>query len=487
MHSLLFQREAWFRFEDSSWRGILLAIAMAAHSPATTATASSSRPDLVIEKVAIVDVVAGRISEPQAVVVVDGRIAAIGEAGGLTFPSSAVHVDGSGSYLMPGLVDLHVHLFNNASHRPPNEWALPLFVAQGVTAVREMAAQPADMATMARWRSRAERGDLIAPRIGAAGIPVRGDSPEAARQAVRAIRAAGADFIKVFSEMRAPPWKATMEEARRQGLPVCGHIPRGVALLEAARSGQRSNEHLTQVYEACSEHEDQILATRSRAGEEKTAAERDGEERAMLESFARAACERSAQLLAKTGQTQVPTLVLPYFEAHRSRSDFRDDARWKSLRGDEQERWARILERPTEAADLATRRWKVSRQIVRILHLAGVPILAGTDTPMPLVYPGSSLHKELELLVEAGLTPAEAIRAATLGPAQFLERSGREGTIAVGHRADLLLLRANPLEEIANTQRIEAVVLEGRLLRRPELDALAAGGGMPAAESEQSK
>ena len=125
-----------------------------------------------------------------------------------------------------------------------------------------------------------------------------------------------------------------------------------------------------------------------------------------------------------------------------------------------------------EDTKLAARRWEVSRQIVKTLHAAGVRILAGTDAPMPLVYPGFALHKELELLVEAGLSPADALRAATIWPAEFFGLSDSSGSIAVGKRADLLLLDANPLSRISHTQRIRAVVLDGRLLQRADLDAL---------------
>jgi len=150
-----------------------------------------------------------------------------------------------------------------------------------------------------------------------------------------------------------------------------------------------------------------------------------------------------------------------------------EDTRWPSLRSDEQVRWERLLATKTSADEpLATRRLEVAQQIVQTLHAAGVRILAGTDAPMPLVYPGFSLQKELELLVESGLAPADALRAATLWPAEFLGISEHSGSIAIGKRADLVLLDDNPLREISNTQRIRAVVLDGRLLERGELDDL---------------
>jgi imidazolonepropionase-like amidohydrolase len=434
----------------------------------------SDRPSIAIESVAVVDVVRGEIVEPRTVLIADGRITAIGEPDAIIIPPAAVRVDGRGRYLMPGLVDIHVHLFNNASRRPPNEWAFPLFVANGVTGIREMRTEPAQMATVESWRTKAARGQLVAPRVLAAGVAVNGETVDAARRQVREAKAAGADFLKVFSEVREPQWRAILADACALGMPVCGHIPAEVGLLEAATAGQRSNEHLTQVYEACTPREKEWLDARKRVKDAELVKLRETQEREVLESFDQSVCDRTAAALAKTAQVQVPTLVLYYFEARGAPANFRDDPRRRYLRVDEQARWERIFkeEYPIAGDKLAARRWEVSRQIVKTLHAAGVRILAGTDAPMPQVYPGFSLHKELELLVEAGLSPADALRAATIWPAEFLGLSENSGSIAVGKRADLLLLDGNPLDDISQTQHIRAVVLDGRLLQRADLDRL---------------
>ena len=265
-----------------------------------------------------------------------------------------------------------------------------------------------------------------------------------------------------------------MAEARTSLIPVCGHIPAEVGLLEAATAGQRSNEHLTQVYEACSTREKKWLDARSRAKDSALPALRVAQEREVLETFDQPACDRAARALARTEQVQVPTLVLPYFEARGVPKNFRGDPNWRYLRADERTRWERIFKEgyPIAGNKLAARRWDVSRQIVKTLNAAGVRILAGTDSPMPQVYPGLSLHNELKLLVEAGLTPADALRSATIWPAEFLGLSDVHGSIAIGKRADLLLLDGNPLSDISQTQRIHAIVLDGRLLLRADLDRL---------------
>lgn len=448
------------------------------------------RPSIAIENVAVVDVGRGEIVESRTVLVVDGKIAAIGEPEAVTVPPTAVRLDGQGRYLMPGLVDMHVHLFNDASRRPPNEWAFALFVANGVTGIREMRTESASIVTVEGWRTKAARGEITAPRVLAAGVAVSGEpakkrapdtgaaTGDTARRQVREAKAGGADFVKIFSDVRKLQWRAILDEAAAARLPVCGHIPAEVELLEAATAGQRSNEHLTQVYEACSSNEMHWLEARKQLKDGEHVKLRDAQEQSVLDSFNQATCDVVAAALAKTDQVQVPTLTLSYFESRGTPKNFREDLRWRYLRADEQERWERIFKEgyPKAGDKLAARRWEVSRQIVRTLHAAGVRILAGTDAPMPQVYPGFALHKELELLVEAGLSPAEALRAATIWPAEFLGLSESAGSIAVGKRADLLLLDGNPLSDITQTQRIHAVVLDGRLLQRADLDRLLNAG-----------
>ncbi|MCE5231832.1 MAG: amidohydrolase family protein [Mizugakiibacter sp.] len=448
----------------------LLAVLSCVARPA----ASPSLPPLAIERVTVIDVERARAVSEQTVLVEHGRIARIGSD--VAAPPGAERIDGRGKYLVPGLVDMHVHLFNNATHRAPNTWTFPLFVANGVTGVREMMTLPGQVQQVARWRQSVDRGTLVAPYVLAAGVAVRGDTVEDARRQVRVAVRSGADFIKVFSDVPSAQWHAIIAAARRARVPVDGHVPAQVPLLEAADAGQRTAEHLLQAYEACSSVERRVLA--SRRGLDGDAAEAMGEaqERDVLGHFSPNRCAAVARAVAAAHQTQVPTLVLSHFEAHR-RADFAADPRWPLLREDEQARWRRILaSEATADAALAARREQVSCAIVRALHAAGVDVLAGTDTPMPMVYPGYALHDELELLVQCGLGPAQALRAVTIGPAELLHLSQTNGSIAVGKRADLVLLDGDPLQDVRNLRRIRAVVLAGRLLRREDLDALLAAG-----------
>ncbi|HEY6940260.1 amidohydrolase family protein [Dokdonella sp.] len=428
---------------------------------------------LAVVDVTVVDVETGR-GVPHRTVLVEGdRITAVVGAADARIDVDAVRVDGRGRWLVPGLVDMHVHLFNTVSHRPPNDWALPMFVANGITGVREMNADAASIAVLAAWRRETDAGERIAPRVLAAGVAARVREPADAPAAVAAVAGAGADFVKVFSEVGAPQWRAIVDAARERALPVAGHVPASVELLDAATLGQRTDEHLMQAYEACSSIEGVLLRERAGIDGDALGALRDAQEARALAAFDRGTCARVARRLAASGQWQVPTLVLAWTEARRHASLAQADPRWRYLRADERERWLRALEQAAAHPDpLARRRWQVTRAIVSALRAANVPMMAGTDAPMPEVYPGFSLHDELERFVDAGYSPGQALSAATLAPARFLGIEATSGSVAAGKRADLVLLAADPLRDVRNTRRIEAVLLGGRLLRRADLDAV---------------
>jgi cytosine/adenosine deaminase-related metal-dependent hydrolase len=452
--------------QASPLRAVLMAWALLASASAC------ATPALVIDNVTVVDVRAGKLSGPRQVVVESAAIAAIRNPTNRRMPVAALHVDGHGAFLIPGLVDLHVHLFNNASHRPPNDWMFALFVVNGVTGVREMMTTVDELPQVSRWRHAVEAGNLVAPRVLAAGVAVNGSGANEVRERVREAAHAGADFIKVFSDVGAPQWRAIIDEARRQHIRVSGHVPAGVPLLEAARAGQVTAEHLLQVYEACSSLETTALDARRGLDGAAAAALSERQERAVLDAFDPAACKSAAQALAATRQAQVPTLVLNHNEA-AGRVDTVADPRWRYLRNDEQARWRRVLDAVTPAdTTLGRLREDISCRVVRILHAAGVTVLAGTDSPMPRGYPGYALHDELELLAGCGLSSAQVLRAATLGATELLGIEASSGTVEVGKRADLVLLDANPLADVRNLRRIRAVVLGGRLLTGSDLARL---------------
>jgi cytosine/adenosine deaminase-related metal-dependent hydrolase len=423
---------------------------------------------LAIEHVAVVDVANGAIARDRFVVLVSDRIAAIGDA--TIVPRGARRLDGRGAYLVPGLVDLHVHLFNNASQRAPNDWALPMFVANGVTGVREMGARAHDMPRVRRWNDAIAAGEVVAPRVLAAGIAIRcGPRADVERQ-VAEIARLGA-FVKVFSNTDAACWRHIAAAARARDIAVAGHVPQPATVVDAARDGLRSVEHLTGTLEACSARGDVPFAPPADADEAALAAARDAHDRALLQSFDASRCARTAARVADLGQVHVPTLVLLRGEARPA--DPARDPRWPLLRTDEQARWAKYLA-PAYRVEptLAALRDRTAIAVASRLHRAGVVLAAGTDAPMPNVWPGWSLHDELGLLVEAGLTPTEALRAATLAPARLLGIADETGSVAPGMRADLLLLDADPVRDVGALRNIRAVVLSSRVLDRSALQRL---------------
>ena len=423
---------------------------------------------VAIRDVTVVDVEHRRRLSPRTVFVEDGVIRAVGRD--VAVPPDARAIDGRGRFLIPGLVDAHVHLFNLFSGRAPNEWTLPLFVANGVTAVREMNSNRESLALVARWERERTAGERIAPRVLAAGVAVGArDAADAERQVEAAWRA-GAGFVKVFSETTPTAWRWIAAAARGRGLPVAGHAPAGTLLLQSTADGLATNEHLMQAFEACAQDGDDLVAARPVDDGGAMVERRDAQEPLILAHYAAPRCRTVARRLGAARAIQVPTLVLPWSES-RPAAGFAADPRWPLLRDDEQARWHRVLDAPRESIALARLRWKVACSIAADFHAARVPMLAGTDAPMPRVYPGFSLHDELARFVECGFTPWEALQAATQAPAAAF-RVADGGTVAERRRADLVLLDADPTRDIGATRRIRAVLVGGRAYERAALDAM---------------
>jgi imidazolonepropionase-like amidohydrolase len=404
-------------------------------------------PSLAITHVTVVDVAAGRLLPDQSVVTRGGRILRTGDAAGLAVPARATVVDGRGKYLIPGLWDMHVHaLFDAEVARD----FLPRFVASGVTGVRDMGGKVNVMRT-ARFAVLA--GTLVGPRIVAAGAILDGPqpvdssvsiavgTPDQARAAVDSLAAYGADFIKVYTLLPRAAYFAALREAARRRLPVSGHVPEGVTTLEAADSGQRSIEHLRDELEPICGAVD-------------------------------AACGRLLDSLRVHGTWLVPTLVVLRAKAILDDTSLVADPRLAAVPEMVRSAWERI--RADKRAQPATY-WREKRARFRgELALAGeawrrgVPLLAGTDAGALYTYPGSSLDDELAQLVRAGLTPAAALRAATLGPAEFLGAADSMGTVATGKVADLVLLDGDPraMEHGAKPPAVLATFLEGEAVYR---------------------
>ncbi|HUF70506.1 MAG TPA: amidohydrolase family protein [Longimicrobiales bacterium] len=418
------------------------------------------------------------------------RIVTVGPTDQVVVPNNTEVVDGAGHYLIPGLWDMHVHVAD--AHTPVVD--MPLMVAHGVTGVREMGTdcQPGEagicLDSVRTWQRRIEARELLGPRLLAlsswavAGPPppdrplpdsvptfFRAATPDDARLLARHFAAQGVDFIKVYDRVPRELFFALMDEARRLGLPVAGHKPREVSAIELSNAGQASVEHARVFLFDCFPSADSLR--RSGAGLIVM-------QRRAVDEHDPAMCEEVFRTFAENGTAYVPTHLTRRMDAFADDSTFRNDARSKYIPEGLWVEWNEDADRmvavdPSPEGRRAMMDFYLKGlEITGTAHRAGVRVMLGTDSGDSYVFPGFAVHDELKELVRAGLTPAEALRAATLTGAEFLGRTADFGTVAVGKRADLVLLSANPLDDIRNTQRIEAVVLDGRYLDREALDAL---------------
>jgi len=440
---------------------------------------------LVLTHVAVIDTTGGPTKLDMTVVITGDRITELGPTNRVTVPRDAQIVDATGKFLIPGLWDMHVHWYGF------DKAYLQLFTANGVTGVRVMWGAPIHF----ELRKEIEAGTLLGPRMVIASTILDGPKPvwpgsiavanEAeARRAVIKVKEQGFDFVKVYSLLPREAYFAIAEESKKQGLVFVGHVPFSVSAGEASDAGQKSIEHLTGILAACSNREGELRKDFEDAYFHPSEGQRLPSParirpltRMMLETFSP---EKAASLFArfKRNQTwQCPTLTLLRNAAFINDPSFRNDPRLKYMPTQVTTAWDpstdfRFKERTAEDFDLSRLVYKKHIELVGMMHRAGVEFLAGTDTGNPYCFPGFSLHDELVLLVEAGLSPMEALQAATINPARFLGEVKELGTVEKGKIADLVLLDANPLDDIRNTTKINSVVRSGRLLDRKALDQL---------------
>jgi imidazolonepropionase-like amidohydrolase len=458
---------------------------------------------VAIRGITVVDVRDGSLHPGHTVLVAGNRISAIGPLNNVVVPDDAEIVEAPGGYLIPGLWDMHVHSVANVAvdrsiaSVAAQDWHFPLFLAHGVTGVRDMNDGTGDLTLKLSKavRRRLAEGDLRGPpRFLTAGPSVDGDPPlgsnsvvvrtEAeARAAVEQLVSNGANLVKTYENLSREAYFAIMDEAGRRKIPVDGHVPFRVTPEEAVKAGQRTVEHPDGLAAGCSNAAE---AERKRFADVLTGygSLPDVEKflamfrhvRALYDSRDPAACASAIEAYRRIGVAVTADLVA-YHHVVRAEQILSDAARmrlvpqeirrnWETQLGSEAFRELQSILRPIIPLELMN---------VHLFNEAGVLLLAGTDVGVPFQVPGLSLHVELERLVEAGLSPLEALRTATLNPARVLDMAGSLGTIERGKLADLVVLDANPLEDIRNTQKIRAVVADGRLYRRADLDQLLAG------------
>jgi imidazolonepropionase-like amidohydrolase len=449
-------------------------------APLAIAQQKATPFSIVITHVTVINPGTSSVQEDQTVAIAGDRIAAVADSAKFQLPDKAHArvIDAAGQYLIPGLWDMHVHSAFGDWFPGGRDIILPLFVANGVTGVRDMGG---DVPVLLKWRQEIAEGRIVGPRMVISGPMLDGylpngklrfpsslpvTSPADAVAAVDSLKKQGVDFIKVQSVISHDAYLAAAAEAHKQVLPIVGHVPDKLRLAEVVAAGQKSIEHLMGIFEGCSTEEDRFIAGQ-------------GNLKLLLATQDQQRCDSLAALLAQHQTWQAPTLAWQRGGTFLDQRDLKHQpldkyvpAYWRDVT------WRRFTEEmmPDLLKDpLALRQEYFARnlQMVGALHHAGVPFLAGTDAaPGVYIMPGFSLHDERGNFVEAGFTPMESLQTATSNPARFLDMEDKLGSIAPGKIADLVLLSANPLQDIGNTRKITAVIANGQLLDRAALDRI---------------
>jgi imidazolonepropionase-like amidohydrolase len=456
------------------WSHLILGLALLQASCPARAQKPYVTDLLVLKNATVVDVRTGELHPDQTVVLERNRISSIGPSKLTKYPPKADSVNCEGGYLIPGLWDMHVHLAFGDWFPDAKDISLPLFIANGVTSVRDMGS---DLEVVRDWRNEIEDRRMIGPRIFFSGPMLDGPkprfpssiaiaTPEDGRRAVANLRERGVDFIKLQSLIPREAVLAIADEARKRGIAFEGHVPDAMRASEMSEMGMKSFEHLIGIFEGSSPAEDDFLKGGKTEGK-------------FLATYDETRAASLAALLAKNHTLQCPTLVWERGGNLLDVTDFSADTRAKYVPSSWKDKtWKRFTDEIRKgygSDDLATRKRFIEKEleVVQLLHKAGVEFLAGTDTPAGVyIFPGFSLHEELQRFVAAGFTPLETLQAATLNPAKFFGMQGELGAVEEGKLADLVLLSANPLEDISNTQKIAGVFANGRYFYDTEIEKM---------------
>ena len=484
------------RHDDSAMKHPTLYLCLAgllAGCAAASLGGSASDADLAITNVSVIDVENGKTVPDQTVLIKGDRIVAVEASRG--GPASGIRrMDGNGKYLIPGLWDMHAHLHLSSN---PTGVEMPLLIAHGVTGVRIMGSdRPFVDSTLTpglnlhrNWQTRIAAGTLTGPRLlalaswavnGTSGITdsmprfYRATTRLEGQELARYFKARGFDFIKIYNNVSGAGYLGLTEEARRLGLPFAGHEPASLSAIELSNAGQKSIEHSRVFLFNCWPGADSMRKGLLQSSQ-------TVRRRRMVDEYDPKICAQVFHTFAKNGTWITPTHGTRKMDAFADNPDYRRDPRLKFIPLSQQVAWLQDADRMVATDSSAAGRrsyldfYRKGLELTNAAYRAGVPLMLGTDAGDSFIVPGASVHDELGELVQAGLSPAEALRAATLSGAEYLGRTSDFGTVASGRVADLVLLDANPLEAIGNSRRIHAVVFNGRVLDRSALDSLLAG------------
>lgn len=465
-------------------RGVLaLTLSMVAASPLLAQERPREPVDVLVRDVTVIDVLDGKRLAHRDLALSDGRIVAITESAAKPRTKARKTVDGRGKFAIPGLWDMHVHFGGGETLIEENRALLPLYVAHGITAVRDAAGDLSP--SVFQWRDAIAAGREPGPTIFTSGPKIEGknsiwpgdieiDSEAELDQALDRLAAERVDFIKITDNTLDPELFLTaLEKVRARGMISSAHIPMAVPVAQASAAGLNSIEHIAYAYKAGSPDE-AGLSRRFAAGE----LDSKGVWDKIAATFDPGSARASYRQLARNGTAVTPTLNGSRITAYLDRDDHADDEYLEYIGPGLQATYAWRVERAAkdDAAAISRRHERFEQQaaILPLLQASGVTILAGTDAGFlnSFNYPGVALHEELALFVRYGLTPLQALQAATINGARFLGNDDMHGAVAEGKAADLVLLDADPLKDIAAVRRIDTVILRGEVHDRRALDAM---------------
>lgn len=443
---------------------------------ATLATAQA----FVFEDVTVIPMDRERALEHQTVLIQEGVITEIGPVDSTPYPSTARKIDGRGKFLIPGLVDMHNHLFSDSDEFPdelaPDE--LRVMLANGVTTSRLMSGTREQLAL----RERIRKGELDLPTLYVSSPQLVGTprwaeieknsrlvtTADEARKAVQDFKAQGYDFIKMTMGVKQPAYDAVMDECKKLGIPGIGHVEPDVGVHRAIEAGQQM-EHLDAFLEAILRDDSPIKTSLTQQGlfRKENWTSMDYVDEAKLKALAEKAAKAKVHISPSLAFLKTIYGKQVTEEETRSWPDFRFMPKGKVAEWD---RAMKIIYPRISASEKHRNEFiRVRNELVKQIHRAGGKIMAGSDSPDVYLAYGFSMHRELQCLVEAGLSPWAALEAGTRVPAEFLENKPGFGTVEKGKRADLILLEANPLSDITNTRKRAGVMLRGHWYPKAEL------------------
>lgn len=422
---------------------------------------------LVIQGVQVLTMESDQIQGNQTIIIENGMIQWVGPDSEASYPDGSTIVQGD-YYVMPGLAEMHAHIPSSDQGREAMENTLALYLSQGLTTIRGMLGDPAHL----ELREQAKNSDFLSPRILTSGPSFNGNSatdPETSRQMVRDQAEAGYDLLKFHPGIDIENFNAITDEANKQGIEFSGHISEGIGLERSLEAGQGTIDHLDKYMEFLTGDAEKVSASVIYFGYEETP------------RVDTSLIDDAARLTDEAGAWVVPTntLLENVFNPDLTVREMREWPGMEYLPDDLVNGWANFVRSNRNNPDYneaqARRFLDIRKQLTLALHEHGNRVLLGADAPQIFNPPGFAAHRELELLVESGLTPFEAIQTGTVNVGSYLGEEDTVGKVAEGYRADLIILDTNPLNSIPFEDHIQGVIYRGNLLDKSELDTLLQG------------